>query len=392
MRLIGLISLMGLSLASCSSSDSEQLTGGVEEKELLTPIRFASGLYEEQSVTRAGESLSEYATSFRVWAYKDMSYDEGTAVFGGGQTVIGGYTVNWHANSAATTTSNSDNWEYVGEAPNQTIKYWDWSAKAYRFFAATKWKEESAGPYEANGTYGANGTYESGEPSETYETYKITLLADASSDDEMDATPYFSRLWFSTGKQPEYADKLFGKPVTLEFLKPFARVRFIFKYVFPREGISLTDKTFKPTDDYDADEPTGIALKSTVTVNYPLTGPATQEWYTIEPKEVSAAEDTIQAFTEDYDPENDSKVYTKTDNGWYIVAANNTQGSYKLTAKVNGESKSAVVPEEYMQWLPGYSYTYVFKITDEGGIEIGWVESAVTPWTEMEMDRTVYNW
>jgi hypothetical protein len=45
-----------------------------------------------------------------------------------------------------------------------------------------------------------------------------------------------------------------------------------------------------------------------------------------------------------------------------------------------------------MQWKPGYSYTYVFKITDKGGIEVGWVEYAVVPWSEMAGDRDVYNW
>ena len=45
-----------------------------------------------------------------------------------------------------------------------------------------------------------------------------------------------------------------------------------------------------------------------------------------------------------------------------------------------------------MSWLPGYSYTYIFKITEEGGVEIGWVETAVTDWTEMNADHTVYNW
>ena len=45
-----------------------------------------------------------------------------------------------------------------------------------------------------------------------------------------------------------------------------------------------------------------------------------------------------------------------------------------------------------MQWLPGYSYTYVFKITDEGGVEIGWVEYAMTPWTDIEVSKSVYNW
>jgi hypothetical protein len=69
-----------------------------------------------------------------------------------------------------------------------------------------------------------------------------------------------------------------------------------------------------------------------------------------------------------------------------------SQGSYKLSVDINGQTKTAAVPANYMQWLPGYSYTYVFKITEEGGVEIGWVEAAVIPWIDLRTDHTVYNW
>jgi hypothetical protein len=45
-----------------------------------------------------------------------------------------------------------------------------------------------------------------------------------------------------------------------------------------------------------------------------------------------------------------------------------------------------------MTWLPGYSYTYIFKITDLGGVEIDLVQAAVINWSEMEGTHTVYNW
>jgi hypothetical protein len=75
-----------------------------------------------------------------------------------------------------------------------------------------------------------------------------------------------------------------------------------------------------------------------------------------------------------------------------MVLPRDTQGSYTLSVRVNGIARTAVVPAEYMQWLPGYSYTYIFKITEEGGVEIGWVEYAVVPWIEMEVSKSVYNW
>lgn len=397
-RLMGLIGLMGL--VSCSSSSDDAVAN-----EPPTPVNtevaisFSGSESQEEAVSNggsnranktnraygtyganrraAGKSLSESATSFTVWGYKNMSEDTGN--YSGLQTVFPGYQVDWHDGSAASTTSNSNGWEYVRSTPTeQTIKYWDFSAKAYRYFGVTSWSGAPPVPpvvYEAHKTYGANGVG----------TYEVSMLADASNATEIAATPFFSRLWFSTGNVGDYPDKQFGKPVTLEFVKPYTRVRFLFKFAYPREGIKLTNISFKPTDGTKK-----IARKGTVTIHYPKEGKETKEWYTMAKDGTDAKE--LTAFTEDYDPEDDGKEYTETDEGWYVVLPNNTQGSYTLAVTVNGENKTAVVPEQYMTWLPGYSYTYIFKITEEGGVEIGWVEYAVTPWSELEADHTVYNW
>ena len=375
----GLISLMILGLTSCSgSSDDDLQESQPETNSDMVAITFNGSGGAETAVTRAdGTPLSEKATSFTVWGYKNMSYSAG--VYGETQTVFPGYEARWQEGSAATTTTNSSGWEYILlDKPNQTIKFWDWSAKAYRFFAVTGYTSHEAnepnGPHEfsiaANAVPVLDGVGH------------IDLAATKA---QMALAPYFSRLWFSTGDPVAYPDKQFGKPVVLEFLKPYARVRFIFKYVYPREGIKLEDIQFKPSA-----VDSKILRKGTVTVSYPIQGTATSETFTTTP---SGAAEQLDYFSEDYDPEDDTKKYIKTDNGWYMVLPNNTQGSYTLSVKVNGgDAKTAVVPANYMQWLPGYSYTYIFKITDEGGVETGWVETAVTPWTEMVADWTVYNW
>ena len=212
------------------------------------------------------------------------------------------------------------------------------------------------------------------------------MLANASNATEMAKSPYFSRLWYSTGNPTDYPDKQFGKPVTLEFVKPYARVRFIYNYVYPREGITLGIQEFKPTDG------SKIARKGIVTVYYPTDNTKDKEWYTVG-AQTGEGSGELNAFTEDFDPENDTKEYTTCDDGWYTVIPNTSQGSYTLTVSINGGTpKTAVVPAEYMKWLPGYSYTYIFKITDAGGVEIGWVDYKVTKWTEMEVSKSVYNW
>ena len=389
-------------LASCSSESSEEMVPApvvTPEPEVVqeVAISFSGHEEEEQVVTRAGASLSEWATAFKVWGHKNMDYDEDTGVYSDNQTVFPGYTVNWYSNSAATTATNSSNWEYVTAGPPaQTIKFWDWSAYAYRFYAVTNWEgtiPADPAEYVANKAYGLNAPATPGGP------HVFTMVTNCSGADKdeisanMAATPFFTRLWFSTGKLPEYASKQFGKPVVLEFLKPYARVRFIFKYVYPREGLIIGTRQFKPTDDYTADEEdkVGIARKGTVTVHYPLTGTATSEWYTMTPA-TGDGNGALEALTEDYDPEDDSKEYPITGDGWYKVMANNAQGSYTLSVFINGTEKKATVPEAYMQWLPGYSYTYIFKILELGGVEIELVQSAVTPWQEMMGAQEVYNW
>ena len=375
--LISIITL--LTLVSCGGGGSDDLgapqTAG--QKEELVPITFNGSQGIESAVTRAsGTPLSEKAQHFHVWGYKNIQNSPT-------QTVFPGYQVDWVANTAYTTTSNTNGWEYVGIS-DQTIKYWDWGAQAYRFFAATKFDKNAAVPatvaeYDANKAYGTSGT----------NTYSVSMLANTA--DIKDAL-YFSRLWYSTGNPTDYPDKQFGKPVTLEFVKPYARVRFIYNYVYPREGITLSDQKFRPSVDVSAEEDAKvkIPLKGVVTVTYPLSGAEIESYSMVADADKSTR---LEAFTEDFDPDNDTKIYSTCDKGWYTVIPNTSQESYTLTVSINGgEPKHAVVPAEYMQWKPGYSYTYIFKITDAGGVEIGWVDYKVTPWIEQIADKTVYNW
>jgi len=385
--LIGLIGPMGLMGCSSSSDDGAAITAPAPQPTTQTAITFSGQQGEEQVVnsgagarayeayepngvnranragaTRAGTPLSDAGvTRFTVWGYKNMSYDEGTSSYGDLQTVFPGYNVNWYSGSSSA--SNSNGWEYVAqqlpEGDEQTIKYWDWAARAYRYFAVTGTPTHV--PNAPNGPH------------------EFTFAADCSTAEALEATPYFTRLWFSTGNAGVYPTKQFGKPVQLEFLKPFARVRFLFTYSYSAEAVKVTSPSFKPTDNV-----TKIARKGTVIVSYPLTGTATKESYTITKNASPAEGEELEAFTEEYIPEGTEK--------WYTVFPAPSQGSYTMSVTVDNVVKTAVVPAEYMTWQPGYSYTYIFKITEQGGVEIDMVQSAVTPWTELENDHQVYNW
>ena len=362
----GLIALIFV-LASCST-DSEPGAENEEPNATLpqTAIAFGSEIDEGQTVTRA-TSLKDKTTTFTVYGFKNTDYDNGNGTYTAYQTVFPGYTVNWKANSAGTSTTNTHDWEYIGQQASgktvQTIKFWDWGAKAYRFCAVTA----------------TNATESVVTINDSYDACQLTFSVNATAPS---TAPYYSHLWFSDGSDPL---KPFGKNVQLEFLQPLSRVRFMYKYVSAREGASMGTQSFKPTDN------TEIVRSGDVTLTYPLTGTETQESMTI----INGTSDLDDGFTEDYEPdlEHYPKDYSdKAPDGWYTVLPNTAQGSYTLTVNVNGTSKPATVPAEFMQWKPGYQYTYVFKIDAAGGVEIGWVDYAVTPWTDIEANRTVYNW
>ena len=305
-----------------------------------------SGDLTEKSVSRAGDvGLETYYKRFKVWGFKN----DASSV----HIVMNGYTVNWINNSANTTASNSSNWEYVNQqglgGMEQSIKYWDFSAKAYRFFGV-------AGASETNSSSGAY------KPSEANpERYEVTYVADAYNES---TTPYYSHLWFSDGDD-------YGKPVQLEFIKPLSRVRFIFTFEDPNDAreTELTGKTFTPGDGGT------IKMKGKVTVTYPLTGSSEKESFA-----ATAEAEGITGFTQE------SKIYT-------VLPTPSGQSNYTMTVSVNGDPKTTIVPAQYMTWLPGYLYTYIFKIHIDGSVTIDNVQSAFKPWIEHEKDdHTVYNW
>ena len=345
----------GTAICFSGQQGEEQVTrgnkaNGANEANRANETNRANGAYR---LTRATTPLHEKVDNFRVWGYKNMSKSNGE--YSGLQSVIPGYTVKWSNNSAGTTTTNSDGWEYVNQQsvgqPEQTIKYWDWSAKAYRFFGVT----------------GNDGSESNGN-------YVFTLSVNTNNPE---TCPYYSRLWLCD-------ESRYGHTVQLEFVRPFARVRFMFIYENPDDqaNTTLSYKRFGPTIESES-----IHMSGTVTISYPLTGTATTESWS-----ATSNDEGIQALEKDYyetsETPNDGNVRK-----WYYVLPVASQGSYSLTVTVNGVEKTAAVPAEFMSWKPGYQYTYIFKIHPDGGVTIDSVQSAFTPWETTDIgNHPVYNW
>ena len=402
-----LIAMATFIVAACchdSDSDMEPVSGNdVPDNTNLTAISFSSLQVEEQTVsaglkrekrntraavTRADAPLSEEATQFKVWGYKNIGDDASYSAY---QTVFPGYAVEWKENSANTTTTNSNGWDYfLTSRPDQTIKYWDWDAKAYRFAARTT-SIEATEKISVNALTGVT---------------ELKITVPELYGDKVGDAPLFSKLWFSNGNLAEYPTRQFGKPVVLEFVKPFSHVRFMFISADPDVDIAdmeLSDIVFKPTDN------SGIGISGSVTVTYPITGTSLHERFDSTPT------NTITGFTQDYvdiyytaeeatayntahslSPGDEGYKTTadiKTPGTWYTVLPVSSQGSFTLSLTVYGEPRTATVPAGYMTWKAGYQYTYIFKVSGDGGIEFGDLLTAFTGWSEgFTGSEAVYNW
>ena len=369
-------------------------------------ISFNSGT---PAITRTEKTGADAATDlnnhFYVYGIKKESVD-GAGNVQAGNLVFNNYAVNWTANSAMTTTSNTENWEYVGYtltakeqanvtvnsgAVTQTIKYWDWGAADYTFYAFSAKPSDISGDLVAvtkvqNQTTAASKTvYDNG--------YTVTLAAGASLDDL-----YFSERVnivksgdniTNTNRQ---ADNTYGGNVTFRFHNMASKVRVAMYETIP--GHSVTINSFKVTDAADpafsamltgktanfaanfASCAAGTAGTLTVkyqssgtTVNHPtvsFTGTAANilELGTLLKENVVIGTSATGA-TYDKAEKAYTSVFPKEDNAQNLKL----KVCYTLTAPVTGETitvtdATAEVPAEYLKWKPGYAYTYIFKISD----------------------------
>lgn len=154
--LIALAALTSFTLVGCSDNDFLGTGSGPEAAQGNGEITFATsgGI----KTTRAGDITGKAAADildnqFFVYGWKSASYTKaasvGTAdVYGSPEIVFPYYLLTYQEGSAGSTESNTHSWEYVGNVSvptnsshvmgtgvNQTIKYWDYTARQYDFIA-----------------------------------------------------------------------------------------------------------------------------------------------------------------------------------------------------------------------------------------------------------------
>ena len=360
-RSIWSISLMALCLLSCSSSEQDN---PVIPEPQYGSISFGgnSGSWQDAPISRAGETgLETIATTFRVWGYKNTGGNK-TDGFTNPQNVMNGYIVNWKQ----PTTGETGSWEYTGIEneelkTTQTIKFWDYSAISYRYFAFSP----------ANAKVTTTLLSEDGSTANNLNTATQTSFSipfEYKEDATSSPAPYVTDLWLSDN-QNFGEEKKYGACVKLTFAPIIAKVRIKFNYPENITNISIKNISFKKTDGE-------VSTAGNICITYPITGTGTQPVYSWEPTQTG-----IINLSVPYEEEAD-KIHQTTERGkWYFVPPIGEQGTYTMSATIDGKKSTATIPAEYMQWKAGYQYTYIFKITEAGTV-ISFSNLQVEKWTE----------
>ena len=404
----------GIALASCTDDD---LVGNVSppaEEEVLAPISFSSS---QNAFTRAdfvgAEAAEKLGSKFVVTGFKGAKTSEP------GSIVFDNYLVEYAANTAHKSESNSSNWEYVGKGliphavtngiTQQAVKYWDYTKDQYDFFA---W---STGGKTAvySGSYGDGEVLVSNiQPNSKSPSWATGNTAYTFTGKAADLSQCFISDLVTVNKSGAagYGEVTgYNQTVTLKFRQLGTKVRIGIYETVP--GYSVKNVKFYTTGDVLTDKAAQIVDNATL-----FTADAniyTEGTYTVKFKTIDSPDkaDNNQAHIE-FTPKagvqktfenwggmnytiresgegNEGKVYlgrssntatfagNPADNYYKIFLPNETGANLNLRVDFTLESidgskevievknAKAQVPLIYATWKPGFAYTYLFKISDE---------------------------
>lgn len=382
----------GIILASCSSNDFAGDQNLLENSGGGGAIAFSSST---PAITRADKTGSAAATdlnkNFVVFGYKTMSDNSK-------QTVFDNYQANYVESSAQSTTTNYAGWEYVGyknlpsnmtsytgvagnttSGIDQTIKYWDYSASNYKFYAFS---------LGTGNTTSDPDTYANASKMSTGDSYTLEGTQ------EQLAACYISEL--TTISDPNGSTP---KEVELRFLSMNSKIQLGFYETIP--GYSVKSLKFYESNTDETSGETPVIYASTSTL--PKAGTYTITFDSSNGKPLltwsAAASEGTQAnisfsstltgyVGKDY-KEKDETVYlgrssnaaTKTEVKNILPYANGAdlklKVDYVLISRdgsgetIEAKGATAVVPAAFTQWKPNYKYTYLFKISENSNPLIG---------------------
>jgi len=388
-----------VALASCTSDD---YLGGEQTSTQKEPEAISFG-FNVPSYTRADHVDDDAAgllgNNFVVYGVKGAGNPVSSD-----QVVFDQYNVNWVTNTANTTTSNTDDWEYVGQTKHahttvaeQSIKYWDYSAAQYNFIAYSKGLATAV--YDNDDYNAASNILISAISKANLTTAAYTVKGKADN-----LAKFYIADMVTKKNTSDYNNK-----VELKFRSLSAKVRVGLYETVP--GYSVKDVVFYTADGTAADDgkaylyTTGSDVfnaEGTYTVYYPTIGTTNESKTDFNKAHVSFAAKpeggtaTVKDFgaldltntgAEKFVAEATGKVYLGRASNEATYAGDNATKHYTtvipnetgavLNLKVNykllstdgsGEvinvtGATAQVPAVYATWKSGYAYTYLFKIS-----------------------------
>lgn len=392
------IAASALALASCSSEDFVGTEGGNVETGANKAINFAG---ETGKTTRAGSIKGASAADllgekFYVLGTKGtLGNDQPTDT-----KVFDNYQVTWKANTAGTTSDNTNDWKYEGlpfselntvhNGTNQTIKYWDYSQPQYDFIAYSIGKNTLVA--DASTTLSDGNVYGSSIATPKGTDFKSYTLKGSSITDLQKC--YYTDIFTVESKD-------YGKPVRFTFKNITAKVRVAFYETVP--GYTVSDLQFYADNttgkaDLSDDNHKNATLFTTGTdkltkngqmdIIYPVVGLSNKTkaaynkaFVTVKSQET---ETSIALGKVDYATNNVLATSAKTasmagtsSDSYYtpvLPVAKATPLTIRMNYTLTSEDGSgetikvygakAVIPAAYTAWRPNHAYTYIFKISD----------------------------
>lgn len=388
--------LAGMTLASCSSDDiaSESALSG--ENGSGGAIVFTSGA---NAITRANQIGADAASLLNNKFVVSGLKGDGTTM----STVFDNYIVNWVENTAGKTASNTSDWEYVGidaAAPSaitgkQTVKYWDYSTSRYDFAAYS---------------LGTNTSITTGNP--TSGQILVTSIGKTN--------PYSGLTYTLKGAAVDLAKCYISDMVTVAKANYQKEVQLTFRSLGTKIRVGLYETvpgySVKDVKFYTDDATTTIAAGATATSATLFMPSGTVGFGSAGTYTVSFASNVAQvAFTKDGEAalatqkdfgalgykakegnETGGNIYlgrssnnpSYAGSGYTTVLPNTATGDvlelrvdYTLESidgsgeeiKIHGAK--AFVPATYTVWKPNFTYTYIFKISDNTN---GWTSTTET--------------
>lgn len=402
-----IIAASALALAGCSSDDF--LGDGSGNGQNSAAIQFGGGTTKTHRATSTGVYKIENLKANGFWVYgtKHSAAEDNTAT--NDQAVYTNYYLKYDGNKN-NTQSNTAGWEYVGVDntkyrdnvtpkvdADQTIKYWDYSAQAYTFYAATaKPADVEAGNVKIEKITGddAGTVYTKG--------YNVTLKGDIAWDELYFADRKVINKPTTTATPSHGADDIYGGEVNFTFRNALTKVRVAMYETIP--GYSVTIDRFYYTSAVGADLATPeVNMFKADANNTPLETSETGVTYKVvyydkteasgqlenQPKMLpnaageAGATKTVLALGNNLkrgtELSTDIQRPTYDTNGGnytlFMPQADNDKTlslkvDYTLTSldgsneEIHVKGATAVIPAKYLCWRPNYAYTYLFKISD----------------------------